>query len=86
LPLDSLLLKHKSVLVPDEVWLLGVESVSLHAAFKQPYDISVIWVLGETEASAVVHELLELLWLVLAEFFNCNFLLLFLDGSILLSL
>ena len=47
LSLDSLLLENKPILIPNEVGLLGVVSVSLHAAFEQADDIPVVWVLGE---------------------------------------
>jgi len=86
LPLDSLFLEHESILVPDEVGRLRVESVLLHAALEQANDVAVVWVLGETQASAVVHELSEFLGLVLAELIDCGLLLLLLDGRVFLSL
>ena len=86
LPLDGLLLKHKAVLVPDEVWVLGVEGVTLHATFEKTDDVRVIGVLCETQATAVVHELLEFLRLIAAKLFNRCLLLLFLDVGVLLSL
>ena len=42
--------------------------------------------MSEGKASAVVHELSELVWLVLAELLDLNLLLLFLDVGVLLSL
>jgi len=33
--LEGLLLKHKAVLIPDEVWSLDVELVALHALLEQ---------------------------------------------------
>ena len=79
-------LESKSVFIPDEIRGLGVEAMSLHAALEEPNDVRVIWVLGETETSAVVHEFSEFLWLVLAEFLDGHFLLLFLDVGVLLLL
>jgi hypothetical protein len=77
--LDLLLFKHKSVFIPNEVRGLEVESMSLGATLEETNNVSVVWILGEGESSAVVHELSEFLWLVLAEFFNGHLLLLFLD-------
>jgi len=86
LPLDGLLLKHKAVLVPDEVWVLGVEGVTLHATFEKTDDVRIIRVLGETQATAVVHELLEFLGLISAKLLDGCLLLLLFDVSVLLSL
>ena len=86
LSLDGLLLEYKAVLVPDEVRAARVELVSLHAAFEQADDVPVVRVLSEAQAAAVVHELLELLWLVLAQLLNASLLLLLLDVGVLLSL
>jgi hypothetical protein len=66
--------------------LLWVDIVFFHAAFKQPDDVSVVWILSKTQTSAVVHELLEFFGLVLAELLDLDFLLLFLDVGILLGL
>ena len=52
----------KSVFIPNEIRCLGVETMSLHAALKETNDVGVVWVLGEGEASAVVHVLLKLIW------------------------
>ena len=84
--LNLLLLQHKSVFIPDEVRLLDIKIVPLHAAFPETDDVRIIWVLGEAKSSAVVHELPELLRLVLAEFFDGHFLLLLLDVGVLLLL
>lgn len=86
LPFNRFLLQGKSIFVPNEVWIFQVEAMSLHAAFKQTDDVAVVWILGETKTSAVMHEFLELFWLVLRELLNGCFLLLFLNISILLSL
>jgi|TARA_B110000285_G_C15029451_1_gene565909 hypothetical protein len=64
--LDLLLFKSKSILVPNKVWLLWVDVIFLHAAFEQTDNVPVVRVLCEGEASAVVHKLFELVWLVLA--------------------
>ena len=84
--LDSFFLEDQSVFVPDEVWLLGIDTVSLHAALEQVNDVGVVGVLGERQASAVVHVLLELLGLVSAEFLDGDLLLLLLDVGVLLLL
>lgn len=86
LPFDSLLLENQAVLVPDEIWSARVELVPLHAAFEQADDVAVIRVLGEAEATAVMHELLELFGLVAAEVLDRSLLLLLLDVSVLFSL
>ena len=86
LPLDGLLLENQPVLVPDEIRGLCVNFVLLHAALKQVNDETVVWILGEAQISAVIHELLKLLRLVFAEFFNRNLLFLLLDIGVLLCL
>ena len=86
LPLDGLFLEHQSVLVPDEVWGLRINFMPLHAVLEQVNDETIVWVLSETQISAVIHELLELLRLVFAEVFDGNLLFLLLDVGILLSL
>ena len=58
----------------------------LHAILKQFNDVTVVWILGEAQISAVIHELLELLRLVFTKFFNRNLLFLLLDVGILLCL
>ena len=80
--LDCLLLQHQPVLVPDEIRLLGVESVALHAALEQVDDVRVVGVLSERQAAAVVHELLELVGLVSAELVDGDLLLLLLNVRI----
>lgn len=67
LSLDGFLLQDQSVLVPNEVRRLLVMSVLIHAALEQLDDVPVVWVLGETQTSAIVHELSEFLWLVFTE-------------------
>ena len=84
--LDEFFFQDQPIFVPDEIWLLWVDIVFLHAALKKTNDIAIIGVLGEAETTAVVHELLEFLRLVLAELLNLDLLLLFLDVGILLSL
>ena len=66
LSLDSLFLHLKPVFVPNEIWSFCVNAVSLHASFEKTNDITVVWILSEGKTSAVVHELLELVWLVFA--------------------
>lgn len=84
--LDKLLFQHEPIFVPDEVGLLGVDMVFLHAALEESDDVAIVRVLGEAEASAVVHELLEFLGLVLAKLLDLDLLLLFLDVGVLLGL
>lgn len=64
--LDEFFFEHQPIFVPDEVGLLRVDIVFLHAPFEQIDDVAVVWILSEAETSAVVHEFLELLRLVLA--------------------
>ena len=84
--LDEFFFQHQSIFVPHEVWLLRVDIVLLHATFKQSDNVTIIGVLGEAQPSAVVHKLLELFWLILAELLNLDLLLLFLDVGVLLGL
>jgi len=84
--LDEFFFEDHSIFVPNEVRLLGVDVIFLHATFKESDDVTIIWVLGETETSAVVHKLLELFGLVLAELLDLYLLLLFLDIGVLFSL
>lgn len=60
--------------------------MSLHASFKKSDNITVVWVLGETQTAAVVHELFELFRLIFAELLDSNFLLLFLNVRVLFGL
>jgi hypothetical protein len=53
--------------------------VSFHASFKQINDVAIVRVLSEAEATTIMHEFFELVWLVLAKLFNCNFLLFLLN-------
>ena len=76
----------QSVFVPDEVRLSGVDIVLFHAGLKQGDDVTVVRVLSEGQSSAVVHEFGKLVWLVLTELFDLDFLLLFLDVSVRLGL
>lgn len=66
LALDRFFFENKAVLIPDEIGGARVELVTLHAALEQADDVTVVRVLGEAEATAVVHELLELFRLVAA--------------------
>ena len=84
--LDEFFFEHQSIFVPNEVRLLWVDIAFLHAALEQSDDVAIVWVLGEAETSAVVHEFLEFFWLILAELLDLHLLLLFLDVGVLLSL
>ena len=86
LALDGLFLEDEAVLVPYEVGRLLVKVILLHAALEQLDDVIVVGVLGEAQSSAVVHELAEFVWLVLAQLVNRGLLFLLLDGSVLLGL
>lgn len=77
--LQGLLFKNKAVFIPDEVWGLSVELVALHALLKQVEDVPVVGVSSEAERSAVLHVLLELVWLVQAQLVDGNLLLLALN-------
>ena len=84
--LDELLFEHQPVFVPNEVWLLWVDIVFLHATLEKPDDVAIIRILSEAEASTIVHEFLELLRLVFAKLLDLDLLLLLLDVGVLLSL
>ena len=86
LALDGLFLEDEAVLVPYEVGRLLVKVILLHAALEQLDDVVVVGVLSEAQASAVVHELAELVWLVLAQLVNRSLLFLLLDRGVLLGL
>ena len=60
--------------------------MSLHAALEQSDDVTIVWILSERQASAVVHELFEFFGLISAKLFNFGLFLLFLDVSILFGL
>ena len=60
--------------------------MSLHAPLEQSDDETIVWVLSEAEASAIMHKLFEFIRLILAKLFNAHFLLLFLDICIFLLL
>jgi hypothetical protein len=64
------LLKHESVLVPDEVWGLQVEAIALHATIEETQDVAVVRVSSEGKRSAILHEFFELYGLVETELFN----------------
>ena len=57
--------------------------MSLHAPLEEADDVAVVWILCEAQAAAVVHELLEFLWLVFAELVDRGLLLLLLNIGIL---
>jgi hypothetical protein len=84
--LDLLLFNGQSVLVPDEIGVLEVKAVLLHASLKQADDVVIIGILGEAQTPAVLHEVKELLWLVLAQLLKCDLFLLLLDGRVLFCL
>jgi len=74
------------VLVPNEVGSAWIHAVLFHASLEQGDNVTVVWILSKGKASTVVHELCELVWLVLAKLFDLHLLLLFLDVRILFGL
>jgi hypothetical protein len=74
------------VSIPNEVWVCSIDIVSLHAVGEKADNVAIIGILGKAEASAIVHELQEFLWLGFTKFLKRCLLLLFLYLSILLSL
>jgi len=58
--------------------------VTLHAGLEQGENVAVIWVLGERQSAAIVHELFEFIWLVQTEVVESHLLLLSLDCGVLL--
>jgi hypothetical protein len=86
LSLDGFFFEHQSVLVPDEVGVLRVDALLLHASFEQTDDVAVVGVLCEAEATAVVHEFSEFFRLVLTQVIDRCLLLLLLDSRVLLGL
>jgi hypothetical protein len=83
---DLLLFYSQPVLVPNEIWLLWVKMISLQSILEKPDNVSIVWILGETKSPAVVHKLLELVRLVLAELLDGDLFLLLLDGGVFLLL
>ena len=73
---EGLLLEYEAVLVPNEVWSLGVEVVAVHAIIEQVQDVTVVGVICELQGSAVLHELFELNGLVQAQLVDGDLLLL----------
>ena len=76
--LDLLFFYGQPIFLPNKVWFRGAETISLHAALEETNDVAIVWILGEAEASAIVHELLEFVRLISAELLNAYLLLLFL--------
>lgn len=83
---NGFLFEGQSILVPDKLRCCLADTMSLHTWFKQSNDVGIVWILGKTQTSAVVHKLSEFLWLVLAKFLDGDFLLLLLNVIILLLL
>ncbi len=85
--LDELsLLLAEAVLFPGVVHELGIEAVAGHAAFEELDDVVVVGVLCELELAAVLHELLELGRVTVAEVVERRLYLLFFDVVVLLVL
>ena len=81
---ELLTLSEKTIFVPAEVRDGKAELVTLHAGLEQGENVAVIWVLGERQSAAVVHELFEFFRLVQTEVVKSHLLLLSLDCSVLL--
>jgi len=81
---QSLLFQDQAILVPNEVWGLQIEAISLHTRVEQVQNVSVIRVIREAEPAAVAHKLLEFLWLILTELLDRHFLLFALNIVVLL--
>lgn len=74
----------KPVLLPGVVEDLGIELVTLHALLEVADADSVVWSLLELQASAVLHVVLELVGLALAEVIQGGFDLLLFDSVVFL--
>jgi hypothetical protein len=77
--LKGLLLEHQAILVPNKVWRLQVEAVSLHATLELAENESVVGVSSEAQRPAVQHEFLKLYGLVKAKLLDSDLLLLALN-------
>ena len=60
--LEQLLVFAESVLLPGEVGDSWIKLMSSHAVVKEPHTLVILWLLLELKLSAVLHELLELMW------------------------
>ena len=86
LPLDRFFLENKSILVPDEIRVLCIKPILLHATLKEANDVAVIRVLCEAQTSAIMHELSEFFWLIFAKVIDSCLLLFLLNGCVFLGL
>lgn len=86
LRLYRLLLERQSVLVPQEIWGFLVDIVTFHATLEEADHVAVVWILSKTQTPTIVHVFIELVGDVLAELFDTDLFLFFLDVGILFSL
>lgn len=84
--LDCLLFEQQPIFVPDEIWRLVIKTFVLQAALEQSDNVAVIRVLSEAESAAIVHELPNLIGLLLTKIIDGRFLLFLFDIRVLLSL
>jgi hypothetical protein len=84
--LQCFLVLAESVLFPRVVQDLHVQAMSDHALLKQTNDVLVVWVLLELQTPAILHELLELRCVALAQLIEGSLHLLLLNICILLIL
>ena len=84
--LDGFSLHVEPVSIPNEIRVSSIDIVSLHAVREKTDDIAIVGILGKAQASTIVHELQEFLWLTLTKLLQRCILLLFLYLSILLRL
>ena len=84
--LDGFPFHVEPVSIPNEIRVSSIDIVSLHAVREKADDIAIVGILGKAQASTIVHELQEFLWLTLTKLLQRCILLLFLYLSILLRL
>jgi len=84
--LDCFFVPLESVLLPGVVQNLGVQVVAREAFLKKSNQVRVVGFLLELEAAAVLHVLLELWWVTLAELLKWSLDLLLLDVVVTLIL
>lgn len=84
--LKSLLFQNKAILIPYVIRNFGVPSVLPHTPLEQADDECVVWLFGELQFAAIVHEFLEFLRVSLAELIYGDFELLFLNVAVLFVL
>jgi len=84
LPFNRLFFHLQPILIPNEIWSFSINIVSVHASFQEADNIPIIRVLSESKSPAIVKELSELLWYIIAEVLNFSLFLLLFNRCILL--